>query len=630
MRTLPELYSLFTARRAEHAMAASVMVALAGVYDGELVTRIAELDETAESSVPNIVNQGIDAYARSAAEARPDVDCPAVRPNIASSRQRAVERARVIKGWQANSLMSSLDYQRFRYYFGFGGMPVQLRSDPSNVGVPRWHALNPIGVLPGPKVDSYSPEVPDCFVVAHQSARWVHDVYGITYDRNVRPDTLLEVVTYADGEQETVFCTGLTGPTVPYHPLSGKSSVYDGGDLGLGTYGGYWSERGTHIERLGTSAGNNWLVTLSSVPNYAGTCTVSCPGAISLSKVTGLVNGILSKHKLHARLMALTVKAIAKGILPDEWVQTDPNSNGQGVVTEADGLRGVRGHIDGGQIVVPQINPSYMTMPLLDRIEANSRSEAGIPVALGGEAGVNIRSRAQNDSTLGAVLDPRIREAHTIAAAALEHESRIGIAIAKGYGGSRPRSFYVSGRRQKTQVEYVATDLFENDEVHVHYPLAGTDLNGMVIVAGQSVGTGMLSKETARRLNPLAEDDEAVKIRAEAAEEVLMANLQMLVESSPADGAYVTRKLREGDLPEDVWDAVQRRIQERQATEAPVGEPLGPAAPGSPEAQPGLGEPGVANAPPVIEEPPQSLRNLASLMTSVRRPQMTIPAERAG
>lgn len=617
MLDLSDLYTLYTDRRAAHAAAAQVMVALAGVYDGELRNRIEELDEVSESSVPNIVAQGVDAYAEFTAEAQPTPMCPAVRPNITSSRRRAEQRSQVIEGWWQGSKMHLLDYQRFRYYYGFGTMPVIVRSDPKIAGIPRFHALNPIGVLPGYRVDPYSPEVPDCFVVTQHPAKTIHDNYGIRFPAETRPDMMLEVVEYVDAEQITVFCTGAVGPATPFHPMTGRTSVYDGG-LGLGTYGGYWSERGTHIERLPNQGTDRWLVTLSSSPNFAGRCLVSCPGVISLSKVTGFVNGILGKHNLHARLTAMTIKAIAKGILPNEWVLLDPNTNGEGIVREADGVRNIRGIIDGGQIVVPQINPGYQTFPLLDRLESYQRDEAGISTELGGSSGSNIRTRARGEEVSGMSIDRRVREAHVIAEAAREHEARLGIDVAKGYGGSRPRSFTVSDRRQAKPVTYVATDLFENDDVIVRYPLAGTNLQGQIIMASQSIGTGMLSVDTARRMNPLAEADEATKINVEAAETVLRANIQMLVESSPADAAFLVKRLKSGDSLEDVWEAVQKRIQERQATVAPEGEPLGPAFPGSPEAQPGLGEPGVANAPASIPEPPQSIQNLAALVSNSR------------
>lgn len=626
MLGLDDLYGLFTRLRAAHSPDGSAMTDLALVYDGGLVTRIAELDAVSESAVPNLIAQGIDQYARFSAEARPDVEFAAVRPNIASSRKRAGERAEVVKGWWRNSGMALVDYQRFRFYYGYGFMPAVIRPDVGR-GAPRWQALNPIAVLPGPREVPYSPEVPYAFVVTSMSAQAVKERWGLDFGRDCRPEAMVEVVEYQDAEQVSWFCLGPSGKVSPSWP-SGRPG---GWSWGVDTGWNYGSEiRDRRITRLGDAAGGNWLAMLSTTPNLAGRCMVSCPGVISLSKVSGFITGILSKHHLQARLMALTVKGVAKGILPDEWLQLEAGTGQAGVIREADGLRGVRGIIE-GRIEVPQISPTYQTFPLLDRLEAYQRSESGVVASLGGESGANIRTRARGEALDSNVIDPRVREAHEIMQWSLEQvEVPAAVAWAKAHGGSRPRTIFV-GTRGGVAKEYVASDLFENDHAAVAYPLAGTNVNGATIVGGQLVGTGLAALDTIRRLHPWIEnaDDEAVKIRVEAAEQVLLANLQMLVESSPDDAAFVTRRLREGALPETVWEEAQRRAQERQATQDPAGEPLGPAVPGSPEAQPGLGEPGVADVPPVVEEPSPSVGNVARLFSASRIPSMTVPAERA-
>lgn len=627
MRSLDDLYNLFTRRRAEQSADGSSMHDLAVIYDGGLVTRMAELDKVAESAVPNLIAQGIDQYARFSAEARPDVDFAAVRPNIAGSRQKASERAEVVKGWWRNSAMTLLDYQRFRFYYGYGFMPAAIRPDLAR-GVPRWQALNPIGVYPGPREIPYSPEVPDAFAVTMLSARDVRERWGVDFGTKTSPDRMLEVVEYQDAEQVTWFCVGPSGPDRPTWPHGTPGAQAWSWDLGTGwNYGSEIIAR--RISRIPGPSGN-WLALLSSTPNLAGRCLISCPGAISLSKVTGFINAALSKHHMQARLMGLTQIAIARDILRDEWIEMDPGTGQAGVIREADGRRGIRGIIE-GKITVPNHTPGYQTFPYIDRLEAYQRSETGIIAELGGESGTNIRTRARGEAIAENVIDPRVREAHEIMQNALENETKGAIAWAKGYRGARKTTVFVGSRGQQGK-EYAATDLFENDNAVVRYPLAGTNVNGATIVGGQLVGTGLAALDTIRRLHPWIEnaDDEATKIRTEAAEAVLLANLQAVVESSPDDAAFITKRFREGALPEVVFEEVQRRAQERQASAAPEGDPLGPVAPGSPEAQPGLGEPGVANAPPVIEEPPPSLRNLASLMTTSRRPSMTVPAERAG
>lgn len=597
---------------------------LARVYDGGLVTPLPEFDEVAESAIPGIITQGVDSYARRFAETTPAVRSPALRPNIASSKRRATERTQIIRGWWQNSVLSLANYQRGRYFFGYGAMPAVVRSSASNVGVPTWEALNPMSVLPGPKPLDYSPEIPDCFMAVTRSLGWLADNYGVDFGKGpeAHRDRLVEVIEFIDAEQVTVFCLA---PRMSQTPRYGTGYPYGfdyGGWGGLGSVGPY---------RLKSTQGGGWCIPLSSTPNYAGMCTVSHPGAISLSKVGGLVDGILGMHKLQARVMSLWVKGIVKGIYPDQWVVTD--GTGQGIVVQADGLRGIIGQVEGGQVVMNQIQPGYQTPQLIDRLESNQRSTAGVVPQFGGFNPTNVRTGRASDTVSGAAVDPTLAEAHEIMQVALEQENRIAVAVAKGYGGSRMISMYFAGNEGKQRLEYRADEVLETDETSVQYSLVGADAQGLIIASAQSVGTEMMSKDRARTLNPFVQDPdaEAVKIRAETAEGALLGSLAELVAASPEDASFILRKLREGDAPEDVWDAAQRRAQERQASAGPVGAPDGPVPLGDPAAQPGLGIPGEGGEAPVaVEQPPPSARNLAQLMTTSRRPAMVTPAERAG
>lgn len=630
MLDLAALYARYSERKAFESAKHGHWRSLARIYDGELVIPNIETDDIAEAAVPNLIAQGIDFYSRTFASTQPDVDCPAVRPNIRKSREQAADRVRAIKGWWQGSSMSLADYQRGRFYFGYGAMPVIVRPGAKRAGVPWWDVKNPHTVLPGPKAQDYLPDVPDAFVSTLRSAKWARDAYGVDFGQKVGPDRMVELVEYVDAEQVTVFCVGPASPDSPgwlndHHPnwLAGPS--------GWTTSWNYGSEIiHRRIERISGGLGDGgWLVGLSSTPNYAGVCTVSCPGAISLSKVRGLVDGILSKHRLQAKLMSLTVKQIAKGIHPNEWVELDPQEGE--VVRMADGLRGIVGEIRGGRMTQAQVSPGYMTLPFLDRLESYQRGEAGISPEFGGESGTNIRTGRRGEQIQATTVDPVVREAHEIAQVAREHEIRLAVAVAKGYGGSRPVSFYVTEGRSKNLVTFKPSELFETDEATVRYPVTGMGASALIIEAGQSIGTEMMSKHDARVINPLVEDVDATeaRIRAERAEGSLFAALDQIALASPEDAAFITREFRKGSLPEDVFEAVQRRVQERQATAGEQGAPDGPAAPGSPEAQAGLGAAGVADAP-VVAEPPASLRNLALLFQNTRAPSRTVPAERAG
>lgn len=623
MRELPELHALYQERQAEASALHGHWREIARLTDDKLWVASPSDDEVAQAAVPDIISQGIDSYARRFASVQPDVDCAPLRPNISSSVRRAVERAEVIGEWWRASHMGIADYQAGRFFFAYGAMPKIIRSDHEQPGVPRWEALNPMSVLPGPRELGYSPVVPDAFRSASRSAKWVRETYGVDFGPKVRPDALVEIVEYIDAEQITVFCVGPASPVMP----SWSSGVSPGP---YGEYGGYWSERGTHVERItGGGAAKPWVVLLSSSPNYAGRCTVVYPGAVSLSRQKGLVDGIIGKFKVQAKFMDLWMRGIARGIYPEQWASLDPDRGGR-VVREANGRKGITGIIEGGTVQMLQVNPGYQTGPFIDRLESYMRSEAGISPEFGGESGSNIRTGRRGGQVLDETVEPVLAEAHTLAQIAKEEEIKIAVAVAKGYGGSRPRSIYVGTSGKRARREYVATELFETDEATVRYAVVGADMSQLLIAAGQSIGTGMMSKRLARQLNPLVPDVHAdeVQIDVEALEDGLRGMLAAsLAERSPADVAWMIRQRQAGKSLSEVIEGADERARERQASAGPVGAPDGPVAPGSPEAQPGIGLPGGGAEAPSAPGP-MSLRDVANLFTNTRIPTRTVPAER--
>lgn len=627
MRDLSTLYQLYQERRAVESARHGRWREVAQVYDGELVVPRIETDEIAASAVPNLVSQGINFYARTYASTVPDCDSPALKPHIARSRRLAQDRVRAIKGWWEASGLAVAEYQRGMFYFGYGAMPAVIRGHPGMSGVPRWEVRNPHCVLPGPKDLDYLPAVPDAFIVVRRSAKWVSANFGVDFGSKVRPDTMMELVEYDDPEQKTLFCVGPAGDDMPTwtHGINPAWSAAWGGR----PYGQEIINR--RIVRLSGPTGEGgkpWLLLLSSTPNYAGMCTVSYPGAISLSKTAGLVDGILAKHHLQAKIMDLWIKGITKGIFPNEWIITNPNEGGR-VVTMADGMKGIVGEIEAGSVVLNQLNPGYQTGTFVDRLETYQRGESGISPEFGGESGQNIRTGRRGEQVQSTVVDPVVEQAHKIAQIAREHENRIAVAWSKGYAGSRQVSFYVSKGRTKEQVSYVPNEVFETDETTVRYPIAGVDASGLAIRTIQQSGAGVLSQHDVRVLSPDVEDVDATEaqIRVEALEQGALAALNQLLLAAPQEYATALRMAAQGESVADIYEAVQRSIQERQATSGAPGEPTGPVEPGTPEAMPGMGAPGIADAG-TTGAAPAGIRDIAMLFQNSRAPSRTVPAER--
>jgi hypothetical protein len=117
-------------------------------------------------------------------------------------------------------------------------------------------------------------------------------------------------------------------------------------------------------------------------------------------------------------------------------------------------------------------------------------------------------------------------------------------------------------------------------------------VNNLIVGLGQRLGTGLMSKESAREADPLISDPELERDRivAEGIEAALLSSIQAQAADpngpyQPDDLAYVAEQVQSNkmSLPEAIM-AAQKRAQERQAAQAPQG---------APETMPGLSAPGM-------------------------------------
>jgi hypothetical protein len=198
---------------------------------------------------------------------------------------------------------------------------------------------------------------------------------------------------------------------------------------------------------------------------------------------------------------------------------------------------------------------------------------------------------------LAATVDFRVQEAQEIFAASLQEEDKIAIGLEKAYWGSASKSFFIPGRQTVGKVDYVPNKIWETDFHYVAYSAAGTDVNNLIIGLGQRVGTGLMSKESAREADPLIGDPdmEHDRIVSEGVEAALLASIQQQAANpagpyQPADLALLVKKVMVDN--KSLFDAVKEvddAARERQAQEVPAGAPAG---------MPGLAMPGMgAEAP---------------------------------
>jgi hypothetical protein len=154
------------------------------------------------------------------------------------------------------------------------------------------------------------------------------------------------------------------------------------------------------------------------------------------------------------------------------------------------------------------------------------------------------------------------------------------------------------GRNTAGQESYTPNKVWQTDFHYVAYSAAGSDVNNLIIGLGQRLGTGLMSKESAREADPLISDPdfEHDRIIAEGVEDALLASIQQQAANpdgpyQPEDLAYLTKLVVEQDVP--LFEAVRRtdqRARDRQAQAMPQG---------SPETMPGLAMPGMGAEAPV-------------------------------
>jgi hypothetical protein len=133
-------------------------------------------------------------------------------------------------------------------------------------------------------------------------------------------------------------------------------------------------------------------------------------------------------------------------------------------------------------------------------------------------------------------------------------------------------------------------------------------VNNLIIGLGQRMGTGMMSKESAREADPLIDDPEMEhdRITSEGVEAALLASIQQQAAQpdgpyQPADLASLVRKVMvENKSLFDAVAEVDQEARERQATEA---EQM------SPETMPGLAMPGMGAEQPAMAAPPGGRRH---------------------
>jgi len=574
MITAEEIVDIYYSRKNAYSGVKDRMRHIRDHYNGDVVVPLPEIDSTESAAVANLLAQGLDQTAMRVASVLPDIVCPPADDSSKQSRKHAQIRRKAMFGWWQNSTMDLQLAKRARHLIGYSQTITQIRFDPKT-GCPTWHARDPLTAYPSTLrgVQDMSPQ--NCVFAYERSIDWVRQFYpaaalqlmGGPRHMEYHPDDRVEMLEWVDHE-----CSVLVAINSPH---------FDQGPV---------------------------IKELERAENPIGRCPVVCAQRISLDDSRGQFDGILGMYQQQAKLMALEVLAVQKGVFPDTWLVGNAGEQPK-IVNTANGLTGEIGVVRGGSLRDMQMQPGFMTNPAIDRLERAQRLTAGIPAEFGGESTSNIRTGRRGDAVLSAVVDFTVQETQKMLARSLEEENRIAIAQAKAYAGNKPKSFYVNVGKTKGKVDYVPNKHFTTDDNHVSYSQAGADINNLVIAGGQRLAMGTMSKEAFMRIDPLIEDVEKERdaVVAEQLQQSLLAGLQQQAAQGalpPADLARIMELVKNDnlELPEAVAK-VQREAQERQAEQVEAN---------APEAQPGIAQPGAgAESAGAARAPaPASLREL--------------------
>lgn len=570
-------------------------------YNGDIVIPMPELDRNEKPAVINLINTTLDQTAMRVASTLPDLYYPPLRFGFKQSEDRArVLRRANLAWWEMNRIQQKMR-RRARQLLGYGTTPVLIRPN-FKTEAPQWNTRDALNAFPCPTGDPDEIAPPDCIFTFTRSFSWLKGNYpekvaalrtGVGFGKDPDPAQQFDMIEYHDGDVTVLAVLG--------------SNVNPGGI------------------QLPSSTPGAPVVELERIANRTGRCLVVAPKRITLDRPMGQFDGMLGMYQMMAKLTALEIIAVERGIFPETYLVSRPNETARFLAGPYDGRSGLVNIVAGGDIKETTPNPGFATTNTVDRIERAARASSGAAAEFGGESPSNVRTGKRGDAVMSAIVDFPVQEAQEILAQSLTEENKCAVAVAKTYFGNQRKSFYVSTGKRPGHVDYVPNRDFETDVNRVTYPHAGADANALVIGLGQRVGMGTLSTRSAMEIDPMIADPELEEDRIIG--EGLQRSLLQSLEQQASQGAIPPHDLARiqalvADHTHTLAEAVelvQREAQQRQATPAPAG---------APETQPGLAQEGVGAEQPAIQPPSSSSQNLSDLLNAFRRPTRETPQER--
>lgn len=556
------------------------------LHDDQIVVPMPDMNAAQKPYFANLIAQAVDQGGMRIGSVRPALKVPSINPgHDRADRNAALARKALLGMWSENGMERKLR-RRARQLQAYACTPVVVL--PDNKRVARWEVRHAMTALPDPFADPDS-LVPDSTIFTFvRSARWVRDHYPglrLTPDRG----GAYRMLEYIDAEVRVMAVLG---------NADGPSWMNDG------------AVRAEEVVRL---------------PNRANLPLAVVPGRISLNAPRGQFDGTLGIFQALTRMMNTAFDATDKGIWPDMALIGRPGEIPKLLTGDQwkDGRTGEINVVSGGDVKTLDLNPGYMTNPMIDRLERALRLQGLMPAQWGGEGATGLRTGRANEVVEGSAIDQMIAEAQNLLAASLEEENRIAVATAKAYDPDRPRSLYVRWDNAQGAAAFVPSKVFATDICEVSYAIPGADVNAATVNLAQMAAAELMSKRTVRERHPWIQDAdfEENQLTIEGIRRAQVAALEQGAATGQMPAVYLARIEELLDQGKKLNEAIKIADQEARVTQAssgPPGTPEGPVPAGSPEAQLGLAAGPAGAAAPVIPEASEGQMNLTELLRAVR------------
>jgi hypothetical protein len=600
MRSADDVCSLYQERQKFYSPLHAAQAEIANIYDGNATVALPDMGRDEPSSVPNLLAQGIDQMAGRIASVIPQVTFASENLGSRQADRRARTASDVVAGWWEEDRLPMKMKQRARHLIAYGLTPTVIRYDPVRKK-PTWQIRQASEALPNlDRIPGTTMPV-DVIFAYQRSVAWCRaqgygDAVNMVMGRHDTPSHhMMTMLEYVDSEGVCLCIAGYNDP-----------NAY--------LYG--WSQ--FQRPQMATMR----AVCVEYQPTN-GVMTASVPTRLTLNRPGGQFDSMTGMFYAQAKLMALEVLAVEKGVFPDVYLESRQGEIGRFIDGPYDGRTGQVNIVAGGIIREQANSPGYMTPQTIDRLERAQRVTAGIPSEFGGESGSNIRTGRRGDAVLSAVIDFPVSEAQEVLAYGLVDEDKAAIALAKMYDNGATRHIFVGSGSTRKSTTYVADKVFTHDEHMVSYPVVGTDMNSLMVGLGQRVGMGIMSKRTAAELDPFIVDPELEHDRtvSEGLEQALVSGIQQQAASGQLPPMVLAKvmTLVASDKME-IAEAMAKVAEDAAKEQAAQAQQQGPEMPPTAEQMMAPGAAALTGSP--IPGPSAGQSSLSDLLGTLRRPLM--------